>query len=124
MTTNTFIVNGEDFSDVVERDSYETAVVPVMTSPVVTMDGVSRCRKLRDQHSLTIGINPQSAGRYREFCAAVLNTPCVITFTLRQSGSDVTDTMTVDSVTAQYMSRCMAYGLQWDRPGGITFTQL
>lgn len=124
MLDYTLTINGTDFTNYVERDSYTTAKVPVYTSEVVTLDGVSHYVNLRNKNRITFELNPVNATKTATLCNALLVQPCTVYFYSLQTQSYVTATMSLDSHSAEYLSRCLYQGKAWNQLAAITLTQL
>lgn len=119
-----FSINGKDFSQMVERDSYETTVTPIYSSALTTMDGVDHLVKVRDRGSVAAGLNPQSEADVADICDTLLAGPVEVFYHCLVRNMDRYATMIVDSLTARNLSRCRARGLKWHEVGTITLTEL
>ena len=75
MISYRFKAAGVDLAPYVERDGYTTALQPVFTETVTTMDGVDHDKLLRLRGSVTVKLNPQSAGNAAKISAALLGHP-------------------------------------------------
>lgn len=120
----TLIVNGVDIADFVERDSYRTTLYPVFSEAVQTLDGVGHTALLRKKGELSARFNPRTAADTAIICAALLNAPCEVQYHCLQRNADVTALMTIDSVSALYLSRCLYCGQKWNDIDSITLTEL
>lgn len=120
----TLVVNGADIADFVERDSYRTTLYPVFSEAVQTLDGVGHTALLRKKGELSARFNPRTAADTAIICAALLNAPCEVQYHCLQRNADVTALMTIDSVSALYLSRCLYCGQKWNDIDSITLTEL
>ena len=123
-TRYTFIVNGNDYTGLVERDSYRTAVTPVYGETIQTLDGVGHTALLRVKGSLTVKLNPQTAAQTAAICADLLNAPCEVQYKCLQRNVNVTALMVLDAVSAMFMSRCLYLGQKWNDVDEIVLKEL
>ena len=123
-TRYTFIVNGNDYTGLVERDSYRTAVTPVYGETIQTLDGVGHTALLRVKGSLTVKLNPQTAAQTAAICADLLNAPCEVQYKCLQRNVNVTALMVLDAVSAMFLSRCMYLGQKWNDVDEIVLKEL
>lgn len=123
-TRYTFIVNGNDYTGLVERDSYRTAVTPVYGETIQTLDGVGHTALLRVKGSLTVKLNPQTAAQTAAICADLLNAPCEVQYKCLQRNVNVTALMVLDVVSAMFLSRCMYLGQKWNDVDEIVLKEL
>ena len=123
-TRYTFIVNGNDYTGLVERDSYRTAVMPVYGETIQTLDGVGHTALLRVKGSLTVKLNPQTAAQTAALCADLLNAPCEVQYKCLQRNVNVTALMVLDAVSAMFLSRCMYLGQKWNDVDEIVLKEL
>ena len=119
-----FRVNGVDFSRFVERDSYATALEPVYAETIQTMDGVNHTALLRTRGSIRLRFNPQTDSDTAALCSALLAAPCEVQYRCLQRDVDVTALMCVDTISAQFLSRCLYLGDEWNQIESITLTEL
>ena len=119
-----FRVNGVDFSRFVERDSYATALEPVYAETIQTMDGVNHTALLRTRGSIRLRFNPQTDSDTAALCSALLASPCEVQYRCLQRDVDVTALMCVDTISAQFLSRCLYLGDEWNQIESITLTEL
>lgn len=124
MLDYTLTINGVNFTAMVERDSYQTARIPVFSESVTTMDGVDHVALLRNKSSLTFEFNPQTTAQTKTACDALMAQPCTVYFFNIQSNAYKTASMTLDEQSAQYLSRCLSRGLHWNQLDPITLTEL
>lgn len=124
MLDYTLTINGVDFTAMVERDSYNTAKLPVYSDSVVTMDGVTHVALLRNKGEIRFEFNPQNASDTQAACAALLSTPCVVDYFNLQTQMYERAKMTIDQQSAQYLSRCLYRGEKWNKMESITLTEL
>lgn len=123
-TRYTFIVNGNDYTGLVERDSYRTAVTPVYGETIQTLDGVGHTALLRVKGSLTVKLNPQTAAQTAAICADLLNAPCEVQYRCLQRNVNVTALMVLDVVSAMFLSRCLYLGQKWNDVDEIVLKEL
>lgn len=119
-----FIVNGNDFTQYVERDSYSTSVSPVYGTTIQTIDGVGHTALLRVKGALRVTLNPRSAAETAAICTELLKAPCEVQYHCLQRNIDVTALMTVDQISADFLSRCLYLNEQWNDLSGITLSEL
>jgi hypothetical protein len=119
-----FIVNGTDFSRFVERDSYQTSLSPVYGETVQTIDGVGHTARLRLKGALRLALNPQTDTDTAAICTELLNSPCEVIYHCLQRDADVAARMTIDTVSASFLSRCLYWGDEWNQIDPITLTEL
>lgn len=124
LTRYTFIVNGNDYTGLVERDSYRTAVTPVYGETIQTLDGVGHTALLRVKGSLTVKLNPQTAAQTAAICADLLNAPCEVQYKCLQRNVNVTALMVLDVVSAVFLSRCLYLGQKWNDVDEIVLKEL
>lgn len=124
MSKYTFLVNSHDYTNLVERDSYRTSVTPVYGETIQTLDGVGHTALLRQKGELSVRMNPQTAATVAALCSDLLNAPCEVKYHCLQRNADVTALMTIDSVSAQFLSRCLYCGQKWNDIDSITLTEL
>lgn len=119
-----FIVNGTDFSRFIERDSYQTSLSPVYGETVQTIDGVGHTARLRLKGALRLALNPQTDTDTAAICTELLNSPCEVIYHCLQRDADVAARMTIDTVSASFLSRCLYWGDEWNQIEPITLTEL
>lgn len=124
MLDYTLTINGVDFTNMVERDSYTTAKIPVYSDPVITMDGITHVALLRNKGEIRFEFNPQNADDTATACAALLLMPCMVYYFNLQDQEYQYAKMTVDQQSAQYLSRCLYRGEKWNQMSSITLTEL
>ena len=124
MSKYTFLVNSHDYTDLVERDSYRTTLYPVFGETVQTLDGVGHTALLRLRGELSVKLNPQTDAVAASLCADLLSVPCEVQYHCLQRNANVTAQMTLDSVSALYLSRCLYCGQKWNDIDSITLTEL
>lgn len=124
MLDYTLMINGVDFTNMVERDSYTTAKLPVYSDSVMTMDGVTHIALLRNKGEIHFEFNPQNAADTNAACAALLSMPCTVYYFNLQDQIYEYANMTVDQQSAQYLSRCLYRGERWNQMAAITLTEL
>ena len=124
MVSFTFKINNTSYAGLVERDSYETTVIPVYGETITTMDGVSHTARLRVRGVIKVKLNPTTDSDTAAICADLLNTPVEVQYHCLQRNTDVTALMTVDSLTANFLSRCKFKADDWNQLDEITLTEL
>lgn len=124
MSKYTFTVNSHDYSDFVERDSYQTTLSPVYGETIQTIDGVGHTAMLRVKGELSVKLNPKTAADTAAICADLLAAPCEVQYHCLQRNGTVTALMTIDGVTATWLSRCLYLGQSWNEIDSITLTEL
>lgn len=120
----TLIINGFDATEMVERDSYSTSLFPVSVPMITTMDGVDHTRIIRYKARLNVSLNPQTAEQAAALTAALMVSPMEVQFHCLQRDTDITAKMILDEISADYLSRCLAFGKKWIQPDDLTFTEL
>lgn len=120
----TLIVNGFDLTDMVERDSYSSALLPVEVPMITTMDGVDHTRIIRYKSRVSVSLNPQTAEQAALLVSALMVSPMSVQFHCLQRNDDITARMIIDEISADYLSRCLAYGQKWIQLDDLTFTEL
>ena len=124
MVNYTFKINNTSYAGFVERDSYETSLSPVYGETIQTMDGVNHTALLRVRGSVKVKLNPTNDSDTAAICADLLNSPCEVAYHCLQRDTDVTVLMTVDELTAEFLSRCKYNADEWNQLGEITLTEL
>ena len=124
MLDYTLTINGVDFTNMIERDSYNTANIPVYSDSVVTLDGITHVALLRNKAEISFDFNPQNATDTQTACNALLSMPCEVYYFNLQRQEYMYANMTVDQRTAQYLSRCLHKGLKWNQMDSLTLTEL
>ena len=124
MSKYTFTVNSHDYTNLVERDSYRTSVSPVYGETIKTLDGVGHTALLRLKGELSVKLNPQTDAVAASLCADLLSSPCEVQYHCLQRNATVTAQMTLDSVSALFLSRCLYCGEKWNDIDEITLTEL
>lgn len=98
MTKYRFTVNGKDFSDLVEKYGYETALIPVFTRSVTTLDKVEHTKMVRQRGQLNLQLNPVMEQRIKELTAELSSMPVSIGYHNFQLGADVTQIMKTEGI--------------------------
>lgn len=124
MVSFTFKINNTSYAGLVERDSYETTVIPVYGETIKTMDGVSHTARLRVRGVVRVKLNPTTDSDTAAICADLLNTPVEVQYHCLQRNTDVTALMTIDELTANFLSRCKFKADDWNQLDEITLTEL
>lgn len=123
MTRNVLEINGVDFSDIVEKNSYHTERTPI-TQSVTTIDGVEHIAIIREVDSLSFKTNPLTQDRYKTLCDQMRNGFCTVRYTHLQVGAVLVEQMKYDAATAGYLADCKYLNKKWVQPGPIQFIQL
>lgn len=119
----TLKINGTDFGTKVQKYTYETALTPVYSDTVTTMDKKDHAVIVRWRHGLKLVLNPMS-----EADAAALNTALSLSditsvkFTSLQLGTDVTCNMTVEAGEAVMVLKNTSRRVIGEIP--LTFTEM
>ena len=124
MVSFTFKINNTDYSSYVERDSYSTAVTPVYSETITTLDGVDHKALKRLKGKVSVQLNPQTAANTAAICADLLSSPVEVQYHCLQRNVDITANMAVDNVSADFLSRCLYLGSSWNTLQTITLTEL
>ena len=124
MLDYTLRINGVDFTQYVERDSFQTRKIPVYSESVVTLDGVTHVALLRNKGEITFEFNPQNADTMTECATALLSQPCEVYYWSLQTQRYETVYMTINQQAAQYLSRCLYRGQRWSQAESVTLTEL
>lgn len=124
MLNYTLTINNTDLTSYVKFDSYATSVSTVFSSPIVTMDGVTHVRKIRDKATVSFELNPQDAATTKVIAETLLNQPCSVYYFNLQTQTYETATMMMDDQSAEYLALCEAKGLNWNQMSAIELTEL
>lgn len=124
MVSLTFKINNTDYSGYIERDSYSTAVIPVYSETITTLDGVDHKTLKRLKGRISFTMNPQNATNTAAICADLLSSPVEVKYHCLQRNQDLTVQMAVDTVSADFLSRCLYRGESWNSVQSITLTEL
>lgn len=124
MLDYTLTINGVDFTDKIERDSYMTKKIPVYSDSIVTMDGITHVTNLRNKSEISFALNPQNATVTAMLCTALLTMPCEVYYFSLQTQTYELKNMIIDSQSAEYLSRCLYRGERWNQMDSITLTEL
>lgn len=116
--------NGLDITNLVQADSYETALVPVYGETIITMDGIERTCVIRKRGEVSFEVNPQTASAAAALCEALLKYPVKMRYHCLQRNTEVLADMKLSSVSARHLSRVRFAGCEWNEIGKITLTEL
>lgn len=120
-----FELDDVDFSHMVERDSYSTALEPVFSESITTIDKRIHKQLIRNRGTITVGLNPQTAADTQALCTALLKSSILVKYHCLQRHMDVYAQMVLDStLTAAYLSRCLYRGEKWNEMQSITLMEL
>lgn len=117
-------INGVDFSDMVEIDSYSTSRTAVYSEKVTTMDGVDHVVPLRHRGTLTVGLNPQTSANTVRLCNALTASRLDVIYHCLQRDVDVSAQMVLDSISSQHLGRVKYLGQRWNETSPITLQEL
>lgn len=118
-----FEINGVDFRRMVERDSYQTGLIPVYTDTITTMDGVDHDELIRWRGKVSVKINPQTAEDAAAFCAELMKPHVTLLYHCQQRNASVYAKMRMDALSSIHLSRCRHLGKKWVEPETFTFTE-
>lgn len=125
MVDYVFEIGGEDFSAMVERDSYSTDLSPVFSTTITTMNQVDHFIQVRTRGFVSVRLNPQTSADMARFCSALLKGPVLVRYHCLQRNADVYATMALDSdLTANHLSRCLHLGQKWSEAETVTLREL
>lgn len=117
-------INGKDFSSLVERDSYNTGLIPVTTEPVTTLDGIDHVALIRTKGILTVNLNPQTATDTAELFNELLKWPLQVKYHCLQRNLDVYAAMKPTLPTVRHLSYCLYMGKRWNEISEISLEEL
>lgn len=122
MTKYLFTVNGKDFSDLVEKYGYETALIPVFTRSITTLDKVEHTKMVRQRGQLNLQLNPVMEQRIKELTAELSSMPVEIGYHNFQLGQDVIQTMKTEGIRSGIA--LITQSRDWLTIDSITFDEL
>lgn len=122
MTQYTFLINGVDFADVIDRHGYKTDRVPVYSKRITTLDGYDHEVRTRWRGTLEITTNPIKTARARELAAALAALPAEIKYHSFQVGEAVTQIMRLTALPMELA--LVTPSANWINPMVLTFEQL
>jgi hypothetical protein len=118
----TFIINGTDFSDLLQAYGYSTSYNPVYSQSVQTMDGYEHVGVLRYRGGLTVSLKPLTGTQLKNLTNALATGVPMVQYTCLQRNTTVLANMRLDNVSAELVlknaSRMLYGGTQ------LTFTEL
>lgn len=117
-----FTINGKDFSPLVHKYGYETALIPVFSRSVTTLDKVDHMRLIRMRGQLTVRLNPTSEAQIKAFAAELSSLPAAVGYHNFQLGKDVTQNMKISDLRAALA--LITPSTDWMTASSITFDEL
>lgn len=117
-----FTVNGKDFSDMVEKYGYETALIPVFSRSVMTLDKVEHTKLVRRRGQLTVMLNPVSEQRIKALSEELSSMPVKIGYHNFQLGQDVVQEMKTEAISTGLALITAAQ--DWLTSTSVTFNEL
>ena len=124
MTDYTYTINGTDFSDYVDRDTYTTGLIPVYGEKITTLDGVDHVTVLRHKGVISHGLNALTQTELKTLAATLVNAPLTVSYYCQQRGEVVTAKMLPNEQTARRLVDCLYGNDTWHEVGNITLTEL
>ena len=118
----TFIINGVDFSDLLQTYGYSTAYTPVYSQSVQTMDGYEHVGVLRYRGSLTVNLKPLTGTQLKDFTNALSVAVPTVLYTCLQRNMTVQANMRLDNVSAELVLKNASRMLYGNTQ--LTFTEL
>lgn len=118
----TFIINGVDFSDLLQTYGYSTAYTPVYSQAVQTMDGYEHVGVLRYRGSLTVNLKPLTGNQLKSLTNALSITVPSVFYTCLQRNMTVHANMRLDTVSAELVLKNASRMLYGNTQ--LTFTEL
>lgn len=116
--------NGQDISRMVDFSQYKTAVQPVYSDAITTLDKVDHFYKIRDRGILKLSFNSLTAIGTARLCTLLLDAPVEMEYHCLQRNRPVKAVMRLDEVSAQKLYRVQYGGQSWREIDGITLTEL
>lgn len=93
MTDLKLIINGTDFSGIVEKYSYITGKIPVQGAKYTDLNKVDHTTIARHRGYLEFRCNPMSPTQVNSLFTALCNAPCTVQYFSFQDKANVTQTM-------------------------------
>ena len=118
------IIGGVDITAMVEIDSYQTALIPVVGGSVTTMDGVTHTSIIREKGQVRFSVNPLTDRQTSKLNDALSKGITEVQYHCLQRNTTVIATMEVDKPTARFMGRVRYSGAKWNEISEITLTEL
>ena len=116
--------NGVDVSRMIDFSEYRTAVQPVYSDTITTLDKVDHFYKIRERGLLSVSFNSLTAAGTAKLCALLLDAPVEVDYHCIQRNKDVKARMRLDSLSSRKLHRVMLGNQAWAETDGITLTEL
>lgn len=117
-------INGVDITNMVEIDSYSTAVIPVYGDAVTTMDGVDHVAVIRYKGEVSFAANPLTDTQTVTLCNALMPGVVEVQYHCLQRNAEIIATMRLDRISSQHLGRVRYGGRNWNELPAITLTEL
>lgn len=117
-------IGGVDITDMVEIDSYQTGLIPVVGGSVTTMDGVTHTSIIREKGQIRFSVNPLTDKQTSRLNEAMSKGITEVQYHCLQRNTTIIATMEVDKPTARFMGRVQYGGAKWNEISEITLTEL
>lgn len=118
------IIGGVDVTDMVEIDSYKTALIPVVGGSVTTMDGVTHKSIIREKGHIEFAVNTLTDVQTQRLNAALKNGITEVQYHCMMRNATFIATMEADKPTARHLGRVKYGGANWNELSAITLTEL
>ena len=118
------IIDGVDITDMVEIDSYQTTLIPVVGGSVTTMDGVTHKSIIREKGHVEFAVNPQTDLQTAKLNSALKNGITEVQYHCTLRNATIIATMEADKPTAKHLGRVRYGGAKWNELSAITLTEL
>lgn len=118
------IIGGVDITDMVEIDSYQTTLIPVVGGSVTTMDGVTHKSIIREKGHVKFAVNPQTDLQTAKLNSALKNGITEVQYHCTLRNATIIATMEADKPTAKHLGRVRYGGAKWNELSAITLTEL
>lgn len=118
------IIGGVDVTDMVEIDSYETTLIPVVGGSVTTMDGITHKSIIREKGHVKFAVNPQTDAQTQKLNTALKNGVTEVQYHCTLRNGTFIATMEADKPTARHLGRVKYGGAKWHELSEITLTEL
>ena len=116
--------NGQDISQMVDFSQYKTAVQPVYSDAITTLDKVDHFYKIRDRGILHLSFNSLTAIGTARLCTLHLAATVELEYHCLQRNRPVKAVLRLDEVSAQKLYRVQYGGQSWREIDDITLTEL
>lgn len=118
------IIGGVDVTAMVEIDSYESTLIPVVGGSVTTMDGVTHKSIIREKGHVKFAVNPLTDVQTKNLNAALKNGITEVQYYCMLRNATFVATMEADKPTARHLGRVKYGGAKWNELSAITLTEL